>query len=163
MLVVKDIEKLRRPCEMITSIKQGLDVCQLLVEELEKCSNGVGLSAPQIGIHEQASIIKVSDGYKFLINPVITKLEKPALFIDEGCLSFPSMRLNTIRYWNVSIKDDLNGEITLENFGGIVAQHEIDHLNGTLFFDHKVPEKYEKCFCGTEKKFKFCCWNVIYG
>lgn len=162
MLVISDTEKLTQPCDDV-ELFEGLGFCMLLRDELERCQNGAGLAAPQIGINKKACVISVSDGYLYLINPKIISYSQPSLFLNEGCLSFPGVRIHTVRYNHVIIEDTLHGIQELNNFAAIVAQHEIDHLNGILFFERRVPEKYATCFCKSGKKFKFCCYDLIYG
>jgi peptide deformylase len=112
-------------------------------------SDGVGLAAPQVGVSKRIMVIDVAgedDPKKpiVFINPVI--LEKEGELVGlEGCLSFPEVyfevkRANRIivRYQNLSGK-----ELKLEAQGDLLCraiQHEIDHLDGELFFDKAVSK-----------------------
>lgn len=154
-MIVQSEENLRVPSEEVT-LEEGEEIALLLRKELSKCHNGVGLSAPQIGINKRVIILHKDGGILDLINPKIIKLNNPFMNIREGCLSFPGVWLNTIRYRNVLVEDDLNGKIQFSHFASIIVQHEIDHLNGVLFMDRKAPGPYDNCFCGSGKKFKFC-------
>ncbi|KRM23854.1 peptide deformylase [Latilactobacillus graminis DSM 20719] len=109
---------------------------------------GVGLAAPQVDVSKQMSAVLVPgpDGPIFkdvIINPKIIShsVQNAALAEGEGCLSVdrevpgfvPRPDRITLRY------QDLEGtthKIRLKNYPAIVCQHEIDHLNGILFFDH---------------------------
>lgn len=159
MIIQSKIE-LTIPSEFV-GLKEGIEISKLLIEELKKSDVGVGLSAPQIGILKKVAVIQTFSGYRTLINPKLPSLENPFINPNEGCLSFPGIRINTIRYHNILIEDDFNISMALSNFAAVIAQHELDHLNGILLFDRKVPEVYDNCFCGSEKKFKFCCKNII--
>ena len=110
---------------------------------------GVGLAAPQIGVSLQMACVLVPgpddkiELEETLINPVIVSesVRMAALEEGEGCLSVdrnvpgyvPRHDKVTIRYQN------LDGEtkvLKIRDYKAIVCQHEIDHLNGILFYDH---------------------------
>jgi peptide deformylase len=104
-------------------------------------TNGVGLSAPQVGINKRVLVIDVSGGSDrgkqvVMINPVILK-EEGEQKGPEGCLSFPGLFADVKRPDIVRVKSlDLEGrEIEIEG-AGLMARaihHEIDHLDGILF------------------------------
>lgn len=114
-----------------------------------KLRAGVGLAAPQVdkSIRMTAVLVPDSDGnpvFKHvLVNPKIISesVQKAALAEGEGCLSVdreipgyvPRSNRIKLRWF------DLDGNEHVERLKGytsIVVQHEIDHLNGILFFDH---------------------------
>jgi peptide deformylase len=112
---------------------------------------GVGLAAPQIGILKQVSVIDVSlrknnkpkkgesnHGRIILINPHLVCGEGQQI-PREGCLSVPDVLANIKRFQKVSVTFQRpNGEqetIHAEGFEALALQHEMDHLNGTLFLD----------------------------
>ncbi|GKU84684.1 peptide deformylase [Niallia sp. NCCP-28] len=109
---------------------------------------GVGISANQIGLNKSmfAAYIKNSNGEDFeytLINPKIIAHSTSMIFIpdSEGCLSIDRPIVGYVpRYKKITVRAfNLNGEevkIKLKGFEAIVFQHEIDHLNGILFYDH---------------------------
>jgi peptide deformylase len=107
-------------------------------------AQGVGLAAPQIGISLRLSVIDTSfkedpEARLVLANPQIIKVEgkQPG---GEGCLSIPDFRENLTRGKSVTIRaQDVNGtwyEKTGEDLLARAFQHEIDHLNGTLYIHH---------------------------
>ncbi|NJD90527.1 MAG: peptide deformylase [Geobacter sp.] len=105
---------------------------------------GVGLAAPQIGVHQRVIVIDVagSDEPPALItaiNPVIIHAEGET-FEEEGCLSVPKYAANVRRHAKVVVKGlNLDGEEMVWRADGLLAvafQHEIDHLDGILFVDH---------------------------
>lgn len=159
-MVVQNEEDLRKKCTEV-SIECGIDIANKLKQKLSNCSNGVGLSAPQIGIPARVFVAKSHVGILCFVNPKIVKKEKPFIFKNEGCLSFPGLWIDTIRYSSVEIEDEINGTTKANNFLSIICQHEIDHLDGIIFKDRKVPERYSKCFCGSGNKFKFCCFSKL--
>lgn len=112
---------------------------------------GVGLAAPQIGIHQRITVIDVSakDDMPELIvaiNPVIIYADGES-YEEEGCLSVPKYAANVRRHARAVVKAlNLDGdEITYKADGllAIAFQHEIDHLDGILFIDHLSPLKRE--------------------
>jgi peptide deformylase len=107
-------------------------------------AQGVGLAAPQIGISLRLSVIDTSfkedpEARLVLANPQIIKVEgkQPG---GEGCLSIPDFRENLTRGKTVTIRaQDVHGnwyEKTGEDLLARAFQHEIDHLNGTLYIHH---------------------------
>jgi len=152
---------------------EKLKIWDKLKTTLKKTDNGVGLAAIQIGYPICAALAILVDekGREYqhcLLNPeIIEKSSSLVRFKKEGCLSFPGKYVNTIRHQWVTIKDELNGEITYKGFEAIVVQHEIDHMNGILMFDHEAPGTFvrdkakigrnEPCPCKSGKKYKKCC------
>lgn len=107
-------------------------------------AQGVGLAAPQIGISLHLSVIDTSfkedpEARLVLVNPQIVKVEGKQNG-GEGCLSLPDFRENLARGKKVTIRaQDVNGnwyEKTGEDLLARAFQHEIDHLNGTLYIHH---------------------------
>lgn len=112
---------------------------------------GVGLAAPQIGIHERIAVIDVSGNDEkpeviVAINPVVVQGEGES-FEEEGCLSVPNFAANVRRHAKVVVKAlNLEGEEVTYSAEGLLAiafQHEIDHLDGILFVDHLSNLKRE--------------------
>ena len=112
---------------------------------------GVGLAAPQLGVHQRIIVIDVSGRDEppeliVAINPVIVHAEGEA-FEEEGCLSVPSYAANVRRHAMVVVKGlDLEGREKswlAEGLLAIAFQHEIDHLDGVLFVDHLSALKRE--------------------
>jgi peptide deformylase len=110
---------------------------------------GIGLAAPQIGVHQRVIVIDISakdeaPGLIVAINPVIVHAEGEA-YEEEGCLSVPKYAANVRRHARVVVKAlDLDGtECTwrADELLAIAFQHEIDHLDGILFVDHLSPLK----------------------
>ncbi|KAB7669313.1 peptide deformylase [Bacillus sp. B1-b2] len=109
---------------------------------------GVGLAAPQINISKRMIAVHVKDldgsQYSYaLLNPKIIShsVEKSYLTTGEGCLSVDeSIPGFVVRYARITVKGlDIDGnviKIRLKGLPAIVFQHEIDHLNGIMFYDH---------------------------
>ena len=112
---------------------------------------GVGLAAPQIGVHQRVVVIDVSarDENPHLvvaINPVIVHADGES-YEEEGCLSVPHYAANVRRHARVVVTAlNLEGEEVTCKADGLLAiafQHELDHLDGILFIDHISPLKRE--------------------
>lgn len=110
---------------------------------------GVGLAAPQIGVHQRVIVIDVSGRDEqpdliVAINPAIIHAEGET-YEEEGCLSVPQYAANVRRHAQVVVKglDPEGNEQTwrAEGLLAIAFQHEIDHLDGILFIDHLSPLK----------------------
>lgn len=106
----------------------------------------VGLAAPQVGSSLRIAVMDSSvhpksgksHGLLVLVNPKLEGFEGESIQ-REGCLSVPDFTGNVKRAKRVRLKaQDREGsryECYLEGFEAIVAQHEVDHLDGTLFLD----------------------------
>ena len=106
---------------------------------------GVGLAAIQVGWDKSLLIYDVSPRDEsrclhVLINPKIITKEGEIVSENEGCLSVPDFRADVKRAAAITVEGhDRDGnplKIDAEGILAIVLQHEIDHLNGTLFIEH---------------------------
>lgn len=113
---------------------------------------GVGLAAIQVGWDKSLLIYDIaprdeSRQLNVLVNPRIIASEGEILSEDEGCLSVPDFRADVKRASRVLVEGvDREGNpqrIEAEGLLAIVLQHEIDHLNGTLFIEHISALKRE--------------------
>jgi len=99
-------------------------------------NQGVGLSAPQVGVNKQIVVAIINESPKCFINPEIIKHSETTEVCDEGCLSIPETFVPVKRYKSITIKyRDLSGKPridTYQNLEARILQHEIDHLWGKL-------------------------------
>lgn len=129
------------------------DIRQLAKDMAETMydARGVGLAAPQIG--ELQRIIVIDAAAKdepsqliTVINPLIVHGEGES-YEDEGCLSVPDFSANVKRYEKIVVKGiSIDGQERVWHADGLLSiafQHEIDHLDGTLFIDRLSPLKRE--------------------
>ncbi|HUE76330.1 MAG TPA: peptide deformylase [Longimicrobiales bacterium] len=110
--------------------------------------DGVGLAGPQVGVARRIVVIDPrEEGVEpiALINPRIVTASEETDRAEEGCLSIPGLRELVDRYVSVTVQaKDLEGESVDMEADGLLArilQHEIDHLDGTLFLDRVSPLK----------------------
>jgi peptide deformylase len=107
-------------------------------------ARGIGLAAPQIGVHQPLLVIDLeledpASPPLVLINPEITAVGGSICTYEEGCLSIPGVYLDVVRpsVVEVSFRDAM-GRPKRMKADGLMArciQHELDHLNGVLFVD----------------------------
>jgi peptide deformylase len=115
---------------------------------------GVGIAAPQLDISRKIIAVLVpnmedednSEAYKMatvMYNPRVVShsVQDAALAEGEGCLSVnrdvPGYVIRharaTVEYFD---KDNQKHKLKLKGYDAIVVQHEIDHINGIMFYDH---------------------------
>lgn len=109
---------------------------------------GIGLAAPQINVSKRMIAVHLYDDkgnlYSYAIyNPKIVShsVEKAYLVSGEGCLSVDEDFAGYVeRFARITVKGiTLEGEevkLRLKGLPAICFQHEIDHLNGIMFYDH---------------------------
>ncbi|WKZ57251.1 MAG: peptide deformylase [Bdellovibrionota bacterium] len=148
-LVLYPDPRLKQSCSQVSSFDKHLVRLLESMAETMYASNGIGLAAPQIGVQERITVVDVSpEGTALieLINPVITASHGTTPS-EEGCLSIPGFRETIERATHVSVsyQDRTGNQQTLhaEGLMAICLQHEIDHINGTLFVDHLSRLKRE--------------------
>jgi peptide deformylase len=114
---------------------------RLLEDMLETMRDapGVGLAANQVGIPLQVAVIEIDGTVTELVNPQIVKSSGEQLDW-EGCLSIPGYVAEVGRAAKVTVKArDRHGRefrVKGEELFARALQHEIDHLNGTLYIDY---------------------------
>lgn len=148
---------LREECESIKKVDDSIRALAKQMRLTMLAAKGIGLAAPQIGQPIRLFVADISKNQNeplALINPVITHKEGNIVYA-EGCLSIPDAsaevkRARLITVTGLSLNEE---EITLEaeDLLAVCIQHEIDHLNGVLFFDHisllkraRLLQKYKK-------------------
>lgn len=139
---------LRQKAEPIISINEEIFQLAEIMKELMIKYDGVGLAANQIGVTRQIFVMNTApydDKPDIIValNPVIIEREGNCLE-EEGCLSFPDLRLSIERptMVRVRLKTLFNETVILEakDILARAACHEIDHLQGIVFIDHVRPE-----------------------
>lgn len=142
--------------------KLAEDMFETMYEE-----NGIGLAAPQVGQLLRMLVIDARPRdtkgryEKNELTELEAKIEQPLVIINpeivkgigktkfsEGCLSVPSFFEDVERFETIELKyQDLDGKtqmIVTDGLLAIVIQHEMDHLEGTLFIDHLSTVKSNK-------------------
>lgn len=147
---------LKKVAPKVENIDEEIQELSLNMIETMKAARGIGLAAPQVGISLRMVVVDmgymeydklVSEGKEpeeaevipvVMINPEI--IEREGHYeMEEGCLSVPGYRALIERAGNIRYRyTDLEGK-TVEreavDLEAVCVQHEIDHLDGTLFID----------------------------
>ena len=130
------------------------DELQRLVDDMLEtmyAAPGVGLAAPQVGISKRLLVIDTSSETEpgqviVLANPVLVEAEEE-IEAEEGCLSVPDYSAKVKRARKVAVRGHSRHghpiEVRGEELLARALQHEIDHLEGTLFIDRLSPFRRE--------------------
>ena len=143
---INDDPILRKKCKEVLEVT---DKIRILAEDMLDTmyeSNGVGLTAPQVGILKRLVVIDVGEGPIVMINPEILETEGSQTG-QEGCLSIPGKAGIVTRPAYVKAKAfdlDMNEYIIEgEELLARAICHEIGHLDGDLYTDHVEGELME--------------------
>lgn len=114
-----------------------------MIETMQQ-ANGVGLAAPQVGVSLRVIVLQMPDESPVaIINPEIVE-RAGEQEVTEGCLSIPGYYGKIKRSAFVTVKGkDRNGrkiKIKASDLLAEALEHEIDHINGTLYIDHLESE-----------------------
>lgn len=146
-----DNAALRQPSTPIEALD---DATKTLIADLKDTlasQPGAGLAAPQIGVHQRVVLVCLGQDSEAgmqppiaLINPQILE-EGPYDKGFDGCLSLPNvLTWDTLRpTWLRFSAQDEDGnplDLRVEGIDAIVVHHEIDHLNGVLFWDRLAED-----------------------
>ncbi len=106
-------------------------------------SDGVGLAATQVDVHERVIVMDTSEQHDHpvvLINPEIIERSEEMAVNEEGCLSVPQIYDRVERHARVTVRAlDRNGhsfELKAEGLTAVCVQHEMDHLRGKVFVEY---------------------------
>lgn len=133
---------LRKKCEPVLKVDKKIKKLIVdMVQTMEK-NQGIGLAAPQVGVLKRVIVVRTDlKGQQILglVNPNIIKKGRGKKIDEEGCLSFPGVFLKIERAKKAEVEGlDINGKKIKIKAEGVLArvfQHEIDHLDGILFYD----------------------------
>ncbi len=136
-------DELAKVSEPLTEFPDSLEELTRDMVETMYAAPGVGLAAPQIGLSIRLIVIDATSGEDpkqlvIMANPEVLEQDGEQ-HEEEGCLSVPAYHGEVIRPTWVKVKaQDLKGkEFTMEGTELLARAfcHEIDHLNGKLFFE----------------------------
>lgn len=112
-------------------------------------AEGRGLAAPQVGVMRRIFVVDTvwkegPEAPRVFIDPEILKASDDMVVGDEGCLSIPGLIANVQRHVWVRLRwtglDGRRRSEKLHGFDAVCVQHELDHLNGIVTFDHLSPD-----------------------
>ncbi|MFC2966620.1 peptide deformylase [Acidimangrovimonas pyrenivorans] len=141
-------KRLKTPATPVEEITDEIrDIWADMVETMDAMP-GYGLGAPQIGVMQRLAVVDCSDkrGQAVLMaNPEVLHASVQLREHEEASPNLPGVsaviarpRAVTVRFLNAE------GETEERDFVGLWAtsvQHQIDHLNGRMYFDHLKPVK----------------------
>lgn len=140
---------LRQPAKRISKVDAAVrDLARDMLRSMYT-AKGIGLAAPQVGVHKQLLVIDLDPENAaappmVLINPEIRSFGSGLDSYEEGCLSIPGVYLNVVRptVVEVGFRDEMGRPQKLKADGLLARciQHELDHLNGVLFVDRVTDE-----------------------
>lgn len=152
------LRKQSRPLTKEEILSPSIQLLIDLMRNTMREAPGVGLAAPQIGKSLQLAVIedraeyltrlsadelaetqRAAIPFQVIINPKLTILDKSSAQFFEGCLSVTGYQAIVDRALNVRVEclNERGEEVTIKAQGWYarILQHEIDHLNGTLYID----------------------------
>ena len=157
----------RRARELTPEEMAGPAIRQLvaLMRDTMRDAPGVGLAAPQVGVDVRLAVIEDRPEYQallpaaelaarerspvdfhVLINPTLTVEDATPVEYFEGCLSVTGFSALVRRARAVRVEAyDEHGQLRTLSARGWYArilQHEIDHLDGTLYIDRMEPRSF---------------------
>lgn len=131
---------LRKPTRPVLpeEINHFSDIISTMFSILD-ATNGIGLSAPQIGLDRSIFVISIDGQRKTFINPAILAVSENTITEQEGCLSIPGLTLKVTRPEKVTaswLNEDNVAQIAdLEALWARCWLHEYDHLQGIMIDD----------------------------
>jgi peptide deformylase len=142
------LHKIARPVDAVD------DRIRRLVDDMIEtmhAADGVGLAATQVDIHERVIVIDTSEMRNrplVLINPQIVARSDERVFVDEGCLSVPTVYDKVERHAQVQFEAlGVDGQPYTQEADGLTAicvQHEMDHLLGKVFVEYLSALKRDR-------------------
>lgn len=144
ILTVPDpvLKQVSKPVEAVTDETRALMDDML---ETMYAAPGIGLAAVQIGVPVRVIVMDLAKegerpAPRHFVNPEILELEGDKQAYEEGCLSVPDFfdeveRPKRVRLRYLNYQGD-QVEEWAEGMYAVCIQHEMDHLQGTLFIDH---------------------------
>lgn len=149
---------LRQQARTVTREELATPAMQGFIDDLIETmrdANGAGLAAIQVYEPVMICAIEVRDNPRYpykpnipltvLVNPVIEPLTDETFLNYEGCLSVPNLRGEVPRVVEVRVRAwDRHGkdlDFVARGLSAGTYQHEVDHLNGTIFVDRVVDPK----------------------
>ena len=144
-------DRLRDVAEPVTQWDDELAVFVQDLFDTMYDDEGIGLASIQVGVRKRVIVLDCgleSPEPIAMVNPIVEGTQGETTFA-EGCLSVPGIRAEVDRHEQLTVRyQDIHGAAHTLIASGLLAiciQHELDHLDGKLYFDH-LPEFERKAF-----------------
>jgi peptide deformylase len=112
-------------------------------------NDGLGISANQVGLPYRVFVMRSEPRFA-CFNPRIVHYSDELISLDEGCISYPGLAVNIKRSKEIRVRFQTpNGGVSTQMFTGMAArvfQHEMDHLNGVIFYENADRYHKDKAF-----------------
>ncbi|MGH1330472.1 MAG: peptide deformylase [Paracoccaceae bacterium] len=151
-------KRLRTAAEPVTEITDEIRAIWRDMVDVMEAMPGVGLGAPQIGVMLRLAVVDASEARGaavLMANPEILHASAKLRPHEEASPNLPGVsalierpRAVLVRFMNAA------GELEERDFVSLWAtsvQHQIDHLNGKMYFDHLKPVKRQMLLKKAEK------------
>jgi peptide deformylase len=132
---------LTTPCQPFNFLNPPFDPTEFSRELIKNLYswNGLGLAANQVGIPYRVFAMRGQPENFVCFNPKIVQPSEMQVVLEEGCLSYPGLLVKVKRAQHIRVRFQTpNGETITKQFTGMTArvfQHEMDHLDGIVFYN----------------------------
>ena len=144
-IIIAPDPRLKTRCAPVEQV--DAEVRKLMDDLLDSMhqAKGIGLAAPQVGVTKRVLVVDIARGEEepsplCLANPEIVWASDDEVCNEEGCLSLPEYFGEVTRPERVRVsyldRDNKVQEVEADGLLARCIQHEMDHLEGTLFVDY---------------------------
>lgn len=132
---------LTKPCDVFDFSNPPIDPIELAKDLVKTMydSNGIGLSANQVGLPYRVFSMRGSPENFVCFNPKLVQPSEMEVILEEGCLTYQGLLVKIKRPQHIRVRFTTpNGETLTKQFTGMTArtfQHELDHLDGIIFYN----------------------------
>lgn len=132
---------LTKPCDVFDFSNPPIDPIEFAKDLIKTMydSNGIGLSANQVGIPYRVFAMRGAPENFVCYNPKLVQPSEMEVILEEGCLTYQGLLVKIKRPQHIRVRFTTpNGETLTKQFTGMTArtfQHELDHLDGIIFYN----------------------------
>lgn len=132
---------LTKPCDVFDFGNPPIDPIEFAKDLIKTMydSNGIGLSANQVGIPYRVFAMRGAPENFVCFNPKLVQPSEMEVILEEGCLTYQGLLVKIKRPQHIRVRFTTpNGETLTKQFTGMTArtfQHELDHLDGIIFYN----------------------------
>jgi peptide deformylase len=132
---------LTKPCDDFDFSNPPIDPIELAKDLVKTMydSNGIGLSANQVGLPYRVFSMRGAPENFVCFNPKLVQPSEMEVILEEGCLTYQGLLVKIKRPQHIRVRFTTpNGETLTKQFTGMTArtfQHELDHLDGIIFYN----------------------------